>query len=319
MHKTPSPSSQAAILTSALAAKFNLRLPRQQALDLAAQLNGHKTWNHLLGFKWGAPRATESAERSAQPAGEQTPSSVAEADRKIGLLLEAIGNAAQALGCYNGEVPLTGPMALLLLSEIAASKATEPQPPEPQAEPQAEPTASDSLSVSGFGVDDVLTVRPDLTREEAVGVLQYCERRFDACLGLSWDVLEAQSYQVFAARAAFGEIVCEGEKIDNCTLNLATGTIYVVPPSRLWELNATEGVLHRHELLLRSTLSVSRMRKPLGQGAVFRMPKHNRTIEVPIEANFLACGGDTGELHDARMLMQARHMPAPLLPLGLPR
>lgn len=315
MHKIPSPSSQAAILTSVLADKFNLRLPRQQALDLAARLNGHKTWNHLVGHKWGVSSGAKPSEPSAQPASEQAPPSETDEGRKIGLLLEAIGNAAQALGHYNGEVPLTGPMALLLLSDIAASQATQSQP----AEPQAEPAASDSLSVSGFGIDDVLTVRPDLTREEAAAVLRHCQHNFDACVGLNWDVLEAQSYRVFAARAAFGAVVCEGEKLGDCTLSLATGTIYVVPPSKLWELNATEGALRRHELLLRSTLSVSRMRKPLGQGAVFRMHGQDTTIEVPIDDSFLACGGDTDELRRFRLLMTPGHVQPLLLPLGLPR
>ena len=40
-------------------------------------------------------------------------------------------------------------------------------------------------------VDDVQSVRPDLTREQAMDVLQRVDRNYDACIGISWQVIQS--------------------------------------------------------------------------------------------------------------------------------
>jgi len=40
-------------------------------------------------------------------------------------------------------------------------------------------------------IDDVLSIRPDLTKEQASDVLSYaCGHKHDASIGVNWDVLD---------------------------------------------------------------------------------------------------------------------------------
>ena len=50
---------------------------------------------------------------------------------------------------------------------------------------------------SFWHIDDVLEVRPDLTEERCKEVLEQCERRFDAGIGITWDVLEYHAEDLF--------------------------------------------------------------------------------------------------------------------------
>lgn len=56
----------------------------------------------------------------------------AQASHHVKLLIEAIGQAAQKAGLYNGQVPLTGPLALMLVDDMAtcaaAPSAAQPVP-----------------------------------------------------------------------------------------------------------------------------------------------------------------------------------------------
>lgn len=49
-------------------------------------------------------------------------------------------------------------------------------------------------------IEDVLSIRPDLTEEQAWEVLQVAERRHDATIGINWDVLH------YHAQSLFGEL-----------------------------------------------------------------------------------------------------------------
>lgn len=46
-------------------------------------------------------------------------------------------------------------------------------------------------------VDDVLNVRPDLTKGEAISVLELVADSFDANDGINWDVIEVCAEQLF--------------------------------------------------------------------------------------------------------------------------
>lgn len=48
-----------------------------------------------------------------------------------------------------------------------------------------------------WSVEDVQHVRPDLNREQAWKVLQTCQSKHDACVGISWDVLEVTASILF--------------------------------------------------------------------------------------------------------------------------
>ena len=42
-------------------------------------------------------------------------------------------------------------------------------------------------------IDDVKSVRPDLTNDECMEVLDYVDRKHDASLGITWETLECHS------------------------------------------------------------------------------------------------------------------------------
>jgi hypothetical protein len=55
-------------------------------------------------------------------------------------------------------------------------------------------------------IEDVLSLRPDLTEEQAWEVLQVVERRHDATIGVNWDVLH------YHAQALYGEAPVEPDE-----------------------------------------------------------------------------------------------------------
>ena len=46
-------------------------------------------------------------------------------------------------------------------------------------------------------IDDVKGVRPDLTDEQCMEVLEQCDRRHDAEMGISWQVIEIHAADLF--------------------------------------------------------------------------------------------------------------------------
>ena len=42
-----------------------------------------------------------------------------------------------------------------------------------------------------WSIDDVLSVRPNLSKEQASGVLMHVTKHHDATVGINWDVIEA--------------------------------------------------------------------------------------------------------------------------------
>ena len=53
-----------------------------------------------------------------------------------------------------------------------------------------------------WGVDDVKSVRPDLTDDQCMEVLEQCDDKHDANIGISWDVIEFHAGYLFPARRA---------------------------------------------------------------------------------------------------------------------
>jgi hypothetical protein len=59
-----------------------------------------------------------------------------------------------------------------------------------------QPEASDQTFL-GWSIEDVQQIRPDLTDQQARDVLSHCERRFDASIGINWDILELHADELF--------------------------------------------------------------------------------------------------------------------------
>lgn len=54
----------------------------------------------------------------------------------------------------------------------------------------------DSITIT-WHIDDVKTVRPDLTDEQAREVLWHAKQYHDANVGINWEVLEAHANYIF--------------------------------------------------------------------------------------------------------------------------
>ena len=48
-----------------------------------------------------------------------------------------------------------------------------------------------------WSVDDVLNIRPELTKDQALDVLLECKSRHDASVGISWDVIDITASKMF--------------------------------------------------------------------------------------------------------------------------
>ena len=53
------------------------------------------------------------------------------------------------------------------------------------------------FSTAGNNIEDVQSVRPDLTDEQASLVLRHLEKNHDATIGINWDTIEAVADYLF--------------------------------------------------------------------------------------------------------------------------
>jgi hypothetical protein len=51
-----------------------------------------------------------------------------------------------------------------------------------------------------WGIDDVKSVRPDLTDDQCMEVLDRCENKHDANIGINWLVIEIHADYLFPAK-----------------------------------------------------------------------------------------------------------------------
>ena len=73
---------------------------------------------------------------------------------------------------------------------------------EPQQSPITDEQIRTHLSDSGrmaifWAIDDVKSVRPDLTDDQCMKVLDRCENKHDAEIGINWFVIETQADYMF--------------------------------------------------------------------------------------------------------------------------
>lgn len=53
--------------------------------------------------------------------------------------------------------------------------------------PEYDPTTTIAIL---WGIEDVKSLRPTLTDEQCMEVLQLCKAKHDACIGINWEVIE---------------------------------------------------------------------------------------------------------------------------------
>lgn len=51
--------------------------------------------------------------------------------------------------------------------------------------------------VDEWHVDDVFNQRPDLTEDQAIEVLAFIAKKFDANIGINWDVIDSAADYLF--------------------------------------------------------------------------------------------------------------------------
>lgn len=51
--------------------------------------------------------------------------------------------------------------------------------------------------VDEWHVDDVFNQRPDLTEDQAIEVLAFIAKKFDANIGINWDVIDSTANYLF--------------------------------------------------------------------------------------------------------------------------
>lgn len=214
MLRTPQPKEQARLL-AALLGEQGCVLQHQKALDIVARLHGHRNW-HVL-----------QAASAVEPDHSETPPQVNA--KVLQQLLEAadrvVCNADDA-GCSD-DLTVTSQNAVQRLGEALGLIRTGTQP------------AAEAFNVAGFNVEDVLSVRPDLTDDEAMQVLEFCDRYYDASVGMNWDRLQDYSFQCLGGPLAVdGVLVTPDGSQRMVTVLLYSGRLLaggVEGTRRLWD------------------------------------------------------------------------------------
>jgi len=66
-------------------------------------------------------------------------------------------------------------------------------------------TYIENPTVGAVGVEDVMSMRPDLSEEQARQVIDLAAKRFDASIGICWDILEYWTDELFPDGEAWPE------------------------------------------------------------------------------------------------------------------
>jgi hypothetical protein len=217
MVRIPQPQQQARILAKLLADQ-GITLKHQAALDIVAQLSGHRNWQVMQS----TPAPTHAVE-------EETPK---------------------------------------------------------------------ELEVAGFNVHDVLSVRPDLSLEEAEEVLHFAAKYYDASIGLNWEILESYSYQwsnkVYVVEGFISSPVFSGPVVVRLVGGaFIAGTLEGLKKARLQGVRET-------------ALAVS-----FPQGSVLRVPK---LPEIDISGESALMGGESDALQQLACEMRASGTPLEPIP-----
>lgn len=201
------------------------------------------------------------------------------------------------------KTPSPSSQAAILTSALAAPAAA------------AEPREDTRCSITGFSVGDVRSVRPDLTVPEAARVLRHCGRQFDASIGLNWDLIEIQSYQVLPARCVEGALTIGAAAPVTCTVNLATGSVFLAGRRTLIAM-ASSGA---HDELRATRLTPAQLGEQPGAAAVFCTVGAGGSVSAPLEGTCEVHGGDGNSLTELLAACRAADVSVRELPLNMPR
>ncbi len=233
MLRTPEPKEQARLLAQLLKAE-GLTLAHQKALNIVARLAGYRSWN-VMDAALKTPSKTpdrpaahaEQADRAVDPG---FVASLVEA-------AESVVSQADNAGCSD-DLTVTSASAVERLEELL------------QAFRRGEPPARNprTYTVHGFGVGDVQSLRPDLSDDEAMQVLDAASQRFDASLGMNWDTLDANASLEFPPYGLAAIALLDDGREMAVTVNLANGSLYVGLPEYVTSLPFSQRVrLHPPE------------------------------------------------------------------------
>jgi hypothetical protein len=257
MLRIPEPKEQARLLSSLLAEQ-GLGLQHQKALDIVARLHGHRNWNVMQA----APAAVAPA-----PVSESLPGTFVWKQRLVDAA-ENVVNSADDTGCTD-DLTVTSSEAVEALRQALMHQ-----------EPADD---SQERTVGGFNVEDVHSVRPDLTDEEAEEVLSFCEKYFDASRGLTWDIIEEYSFQCLGLPYGVEAVLkyADGES-QAVVVQLYSGRMF-------------PGTLESLEVARTARTHVDTDFSPLPQGCelVFGDGK----ISVDMAGDWEVNGGSTEDLH----------------------
>lgn len=209
MQRNPQAKSQANILMREMkAAGTPIKL--HQALDTVAKMSGFRDWNAMAAAPQVAPAPMPTAPVSPSlPAGTLSP-------RKVTKLIELardVIDSCDSTGC-DGLTVADEAMAWKL-KEFLGNLTTPEAPVSIPGEIARFDPATQVAIV--WSVDDVQTVRPDLTDEEALDVLKQAKRKHDCEVGISWSTLRETAAWHFAERVISGVVTFLDEDANEVT------------------------------------------------------------------------------------------------------
>jgi hypothetical protein len=226
MLRTPEPKDQARLLVKLLA-DANLELGHQASLHIVARLHGHRNWNALEA---AARQAERKEVGQAPPSGASAPALSPEGWEQLLPAIEAVVSSADDAGCSD-DLTVTSASAVEQLSAMLTSLRRNGR--------------IAPRSQHGFSVNDVQSIRPDLSDEQAKEVLQMADDRFDASVGVNWDVLRAHA-ACFPVHVAPGILVNKGtrQQLRPVVVDYSTGAVYLGTLDEVRDRESKPGLLH---------------------------------------------------------------------------
>lgn len=273
MLRTPEPKERAKLLVKLLK-DAGLNLGHQTSLAIVAQLAGYRNWNameaaHTQAAKLPAP-SVQAPAAAALPQGFEK--FLAAADKVV--------SHADDAGC-DEDLTVTSASGVEALSDLLTKFRRE-----------GVFAAAPVQRQHAFTAEDVLTIRPDLTVEEAEEVVDIADRRFDATIGVTWDVLETHASMSYPRRLVVGRLVeqTSGKELTPVVIDYSNGLVYC---ATLDELRAST---KRYELEL-SAVRHSRKLDLRGVPVVY-LPD-GTFIDIEVDTGYELFGGDTEALHNS--------------------
>jgi len=206
MQRNPKAKSQATILVREMIAA-GMPIKFHQALEMVAKMSGFRDWNAMAAAPAAAPEVAPSAPSAPSPQGSADSKTLG---KLIPLCWDML-NTCDNTGCDGLTVANEEEVEALrdFLNDVKA-------PPVVDSE-MARFNPKTQIAIT-WSVDDVLSVRPDLTESEAMSVLFDCKRKHDADIGINWDTLRETASWLFKERELTGTVEFVDENCNDCSM-----------------------------------------------------------------------------------------------------